>query len=118
MSAHNADAARALFMPGAMLMAVHANGDVSNSTSEQFAIHIGEATEPWVERTWDSKVLVDGPLAVVWANYDFHLNGKLTHCGVDSITLVKRSAEWKIAGITYTMRTSGCETSPLGPPAK
>jgi hypothetical protein len=67
---------------------------------------------------WNPKVLIHGGLAVVWADYDFHLNGKFSHCGVDSVTLVTVSGAWKISGIAYTMETSECTPSPLGPPKK
>lgn len=117
MATHNAEAARALFTPGAELTMVRANGEFSNSTSEQFVAHVGAAKESWLERMWNPKVLIRRRLAVVWADYDFHLNGKFSHCGVDSVTLVKRSGEWKISGIAYTMETAGCTPSPLGPPA-
>ena len=118
MASHNADAARGLFTPGATLTAVRANGSVLNSTSKEFVTHVGAAKEPWLERMWNPKVLIRGGLAVVWAEYDFHLNGKFSHCGVDSVTLVNASGEWKISGIAYTMETSGCTPSPLGPPKK
>jgi hypothetical protein len=118
MASHNGEAVRALFVPGAPLTAVRADGAVSNSTSEQFASHVGAAKDAWLERMWNTKVLVHGGLAVVWADYDFHLNGKLSHCGVDSFMLVKGSEGWKISGIGYTTQKSGCASSPLGPPKK
>ncbi|MGI8961976.1 MAG: DUF4440 domain-containing protein [Bryobacteraceae bacterium] len=118
MAAHNANAARLIFTPGAILTAVRPNGSVSNSTSEEFAAHVGAAKESWLERMWNPKVLIQGGLAVVWADYDFHLNGTFSHCGVDSVTLVNISGAWKISGIAYTMETSGCAPTPLGPPKK
>ena len=118
MAAHDADAGRPLFAPGTTLTAVRADGTVSTITSDQFLTHVGAAKEPWLERMWEPKVMVHGSLAVVWADYDFHLNGKLSHCGVDSITLVNTAGEWKIAGVAYTSETSGCAPSPLGPPKK
>ncbi len=118
MAAHNADAARAVFTPGAELLAVRANGQISKSTGEEFASHVGAAKDAWVERMWNPKVLISGRLAVVWADYDFHLNGNFSHCGVDSVTLVKASGEWKISGIAYTTEKSGCAPSPLGTPKK
>jgi Domain of unknown function (DUF4440) len=118
MATHNADAARGLFTSNAVLTAVQANGKVANSASEQFVAHLGAAKEPWLERMWNPKVLIRSGLAVVWADYDFHLNGAFSHCGVDSVTLVKTSETWKISNIAYTMEISGCTPSPLGPPRK
>ncbi len=118
MAAHNGDAARAVFVPGAELIAVRANGEISKSTGEEFASHVGAAKDAWLERMWNPKVRIRGDLAVVWADYDFHLNGKFSHCGVDSFTLVKSSGEWKISGVAYTTEKSGCAPSPLGPPKR
>jgi hypothetical protein len=118
MATHNADAVRGLFTSGAVLTAVRPTGTISNSTSEEFAAHVGAAKDAWLERMWNPKVLIHAGLAVVWAEYDFHLNGKFIHCGVDSMTLVKAASGWKISGIAYTMETSGCTPSPLGLPKK
>lgn len=68
----------------------------------------------FVERIWEPTVLVHGPIAVVWAAYDFHVDGKFSHCGVDAFSLVRESGTWKIAGITYTTEPTGCAPSPLG----
>lgn len=108
MSSHNADAARAAFTPEATLLSVQPNGTISTMTAEQFATHVGAATESWLEEISAPKVLMHGAIAVVWADYEFHLNGKLHHCGVDSMSLVKTPEGWKIAGVVYTTQTSGC----------
>ena len=68
-----------------------------------------------VERIWDPTVLLHGPLAVVWAPYDIYGDGEFLHCGVDTFTLLRTDAGWKIANITFTMEPTGCEPSPLGP---
>lgn len=68
-----------------------------------------------VERIWDPTVLLHGPLAVVWAPYDIHGDGEFLHCGVDTFTLLRTDAGWKIAGVVFTMETTGCDPSPLGP---
>ena len=54
------------------------------------------------ERYWDVVVLTDGNIASVWAPYDFFINGKFSHCGVDLFYLVKENKEWKIAHFGYT----------------
>jgi hypothetical protein len=35
------------------------------------------------ERYWSPTVLVRGPIAVVWAPYEFWVDGKTSHCGVE-----------------------------------
>ena len=118
MASHNADAARALFTPEATLLSVRADGTPVTTPHEQFVERVGASKDAWLERMWKPTVLVHGGIAVVWAEYDFHLNGKLNHCGVDSVNLVKTAGGWKVSGIAYTSETSGCAPSPLGPPAE
>ncbi|WAT17637.1 nuclear transport factor 2 family protein [Aurantiacibacter sp. MUD11] len=58
------------------------------------------------------EVLVDGPVAMVWADFGFYLDGERSHCGVDIFTLVREGDEWKIATITYSHVTQACEDAP------
>jgi len=67
------------------------------------------------ERMWNPEVRVHGPIAVVWTPYDFWVDGKFSHCGVDAFNLVKTPDGWKMAGGLYTVEQTGCAPSPLGP---
>ncbi len=118
MSAHDADAARALFLPEAMLFSVRPDGTAIATPHEKWVEHLGASKDAWLERIWNTKQLEHGPVAVVWANFDFHLNGKFSHCGIDSFNLLKTAAGWKVAAVADTRETSGCSPSPLGPPTK
>jgi hypothetical protein len=118
MSAHDGDAARAAMLPNLQLTSVGKDGKVSTSTGEQFATHLGQVTKPMLERIWEPKVLIRGRLAQLWAEYDFYLDGKFSHCGVDVFTLAKTADGWKIAAVADTRETEGCTPSPLGPPGK
>ena len=69
-----------------------------------------------LERFWDATVIVDGPLAVVRAPYDFHADGKFSHCGTDIFMLAKSGGAWQITSVSYTVVRTGCAPSPLGPP--
>ena len=115
MKAHDANAARAMFIPEAMLYGVGPKGDASGVPFARWVDHFGASKDSWLERIWNAKVLEHGTAAVVWADYDFHLNGKFSHCGIDSFSLLKTSQGWKIASITDTRETTGCSPSPLGP---
>ncbi len=116
MASHNVEAARALFTPAAALTAVRADGTARVIPHEQWLHHLSESKDQWLERMWNPKVLEHGAIAVVWADYDFYLNGKLSHCGVDSVDLLKTSAGWKISGMFFTHETVNCPPSPLGTP--
>jgi hypothetical protein len=54
-------------------------------------------------------VKIDGPLAIAWTPYKFYLNGKFSHCGVNSFQLVRFNGVWKIQYIIDTRRRTGCE---------
>ena len=67
---------------------------------------------------WAPVVQVQGRIASVWTPYDFHIDGRFSHCGIDTITLLRTDAGWRIAGLLYTVQRTGCAPSPLGPPAE
>lgn len=55
------------------------------------------------ERMIYQTVLVDGDMAQVWGPYRFIAGGKTSHCGVNSMSLVKRDGAWKIANTSFSM---------------
>jgi hypothetical protein len=115
MAAHDGAAIRSAFVSDAPMVAIRADGTVSVSAVEAFAARVGAAKEAYLERMWEPKVLVRGAIAELWAPYDFHRDGKFSHCGTDSVSLVKVNSGRKIAGISYSMETVNCPASPLGP---
>lgn len=120
MSRRDTMAARALLLPGSRLTSMRADtlgGSAALRTQSDVELLIGLATgrDTLRERMWSPVVRVHGALADVWAPYDFHVNGKRTHCGVDVFSIVRSAAGWQIAGITYTVEPTGCPESPLGP---
>lgn len=58
------------------------------------------------ERLLAWKIEIDGSLAHAWVTYEFYLNGKRSHGGVDSFTMVKeKDADgWKILHLADTRR--------------
>lgn len=48
-------------------------------------------------------VLVAGDLATVWCAYDFSIDGKPSHAGVDAFNLVRTDAGWRISGGAYSV---------------
>jgi hypothetical protein len=60
------------------------------------------------ERIQFETVKIDGPLAIAWTPYKFYLNGKFSHCGVDSFQLVRIDGKWKIQYLIDTRHKEGC----------
>ncbi len=46
--------------------------------------------------------------AMAWVPYEFRVNGKFTHCGIDIFTLTKTNDGWKIINASYTRNLKGC----------
>lgn len=62
------------------------------------------------ERVQFETIRIDGPLAMVWAPYEFYYKGKFRHCGVNSFQLVRLEDGWKINYLIDTRRKS-CDAS-------
>jgi hypothetical protein len=60
------------------------------------------------ERFWAPTVLVRGGIAVVWAPYEFWIDGKTSHCGVDAFNFIKVDDEWRIANAMWTVEPDAC----------
>nr|WP_137677706.1 nuclear transport factor 2 family protein [Parerythrobacter lutipelagi] len=48
-------------------------------------------------------ILVDGDMAQVWGPYYFTVAKKLSHCGINSLSMVKTDEGWKVANTSFTM---------------
>ncbi len=114
-AAKNEQALRKLFLPDARVIALR-NGKLNDTSADQFAARVNSVTGSLLERMWNPKVMLHEGIAVLWAEYDFHRDGKFSHCGIDVANLVKTEEGWKISSIQYTAETEGCKPSPLGPP--
>ena len=56
------------------------------------------------EKILGFKVQVDGSMAHVWTPYEFYVNDKLSHSGVNSFQLYKENDGWKVVYILDTRR--------------
>nr|WP_317043111.1 nuclear transport factor 2 family protein [Cellulophaga lytica] len=60
------------------------------------------------EKLTSYTIKIDGDMANAWTEYEFWLNGKFSHCGVNSFQLFKDNGEWKIIYLIDTRRKKGC----------
>ena len=67
------------------------------------------------ERYWQPTVLIRGPMAVVWAPYEFRKDGKVSHCGVDVFEMLKIDGRWIMGNAMWTVEPGGGDR--LRPPA-
>ena len=113
MAKHDVDASRKLIVPGAGFVVVKSDGTLAMEHDTDYLDSLARHKEAFRERIWNAQVTVQGDIAQVWAPYDFHLDGKLSHCGIDSFSMVRTAEGWRVVGISYTVQKTGCEPSPL-----
>ena len=60
--------------------------------------------EVWDERLSGYEIKIDDNLAIAWTPYEFYLDGKFSHRGVNVFQLFKSENGWKIISIADTRR--------------
>ena len=56
------------------------------------------------EKIISFSIQVDGAMAHAWTPYEFYINEKLIHKGVNAFTLFKEDNSWKIIHLIDTRR--------------
>jgi Putative lumazine-binding len=88
-------------------MVLMRDGKPVQMTFEAFAERVGKpGTTKIEERIHDPLVRIDNDLAVVWAPFEFLVDGKVDHCGTDLFNLVLTDGKWLIASIADTGRNN------------
>jgi hypothetical protein len=97
---------RAQFAPGARMIRVDgAKGQVQSIDPSLWIGGVGKGSGPaWDERIFDPVVEVDDNIAHVWTYYEFWLGPTISHCGYDSLFLVKLGDGWKVSQVADTER--------------
>ena len=79
-------------------MVLMRDGKPTQMTFEAFAERVGKPGKSQIEeRIHDPLVRIDNDLAVVWAPFQFLVDGKVDHCGTDLFNLVRTDGKWLIA---------------------
>jgi len=102
MSKRDAAAIKAPTLPGGTMVLMR-DGKPTQMTFEAFADRVGKPGPTQIEeRIHDPLVRIDNDLAVVWAPFDFFVDGKVDHCGTDLFNLVRVDGRWVIASVADT----------------
>lgn len=104
---------RSAFNQGAILQSIAKSKDgkttVRTENLDAFIKSIALIRNQFLdERIVFTKILIDDHLASVWTDYQFYINEKFSHCGVNSFQLVKTAAGWKIVYLIDTRRKENC----------
>jgi hypothetical protein len=70
------------------------------------------------ERYWSPTVMIRGSMAMVWAPYEFKIDGVTHHCGIDVFSFARIAGVWKVSNSMWTVEPHGCaELRPADPSA-
>jgi acetyl esterase/lipase len=116
MTSKNVEEAKRVLMADGRFVSVRDDRpEPRSSTIQSYLDGLATRKQDYRERMWEPEVRIHGAIATVWTRYDFWVDGKFSHCGVDAFDLVKTLEGWKISGGVYTVERTGCPPSPLGP---
>ena len=102
MSKRDAAAIKAPTLPGGMMVLMR-DGKPTQMTFEAFAERVGKPGKTQIEeRIHDPLIRIDNDLAVVWAPFDFLVDGKVDHCGTDLFNMARVDGTWMIASVADT----------------
>jgi Putative lumazine-binding len=104
MAHRDAAAIKASWLPGGVLVVV-VEGNLRQITVENFANRVATSGTTHIEeQIHDPQVRIDHDLAVVWAPFNFFIEGKLDHCGRDIFSLDEKNGRWQIVALAATTR--------------
>ena len=107
MSKRDAAAIKAPTLPGGTMVLMR-DGKPAQMTFEAFAERVGKPGKAQIEeRIHDPLIRIDNDLAVVWAPFDFLVDGKVDHCGTDLFNMVRVDGKWLVASVADT-GTNNC----------
>lgn len=106
-------AQRALDMPNAMTWSARPGPGgslvVTPRPSTYWTDPARDSGKKFEERYWKPTVLVRGPIAMVWAPYEFKIDARTSHCGVDLFDFVKVDGAWRLANAMWTVEPDACD---------
>jgi serine/threonine protein kinase len=60
------------------------------------------------ETYWEPTVMIRGPLAIVWAPYEYRRDGEVSHCGIDVFNMLKIDGRWVVGNAMWTIEPDAC----------
>jgi hypothetical protein len=89
-------------LPGGTLVLMR-EGKPTQMTFAAFAESVAKPSKVQIqEKIHDPLIRIDNDLAVVWAPFDFLVDGKVDSCGTDLFNMVRTDGKWIIASVADT----------------
>jgi hypothetical protein len=83
------------------------NGQVFQFDLAALVDRLPGGTRTIEERIYDPLIRMDNDVAIVWARYEFLIDGKVEQYGTDVFSLIYCDDRWLIASLAYNSRQSG-----------
>jgi len=116
MRTSNSQLVRDVFAPEARFAVINArNGPASirSQAVDGWLGAIGESEGKWDEQVYDVEAQVDGNMASARVPYTLYLDGEISHCGINSIELLRDADGWRVTQLSDTRKQYMCP-DPLG----
>jgi hypothetical protein len=81
---------------------------VRSAAWPSFAARLAEGHGRLAERLIDPHVHIEGDIAMIWSRYEFEIDGRFSHCGIDHFDLVRQDGRWRVLNLTWTQQAQGC----------
>ena len=102
----------ALHTPESQLAALIKDKDgkakIENLSREQFAKFFETKRAEINEKMYEEKIAIFGDMAVLDGRYAFLVNGKISHCGMNSFHLTRTTEGWKLGNSISTIDPNSC----------
>lgn len=98
-----------VFMEGQILSINNTESSSMSVRSFRDDMATFNSDEVWEEIPLSYDIKTHKGIAMAWVPYEFRVNGKFTHCGIDIFTLRETNDGWKIINTSYTKYVDGCD---------
>lgn len=97
------------FSSNAQLERASIKKSVTQTDLQKFANFVSASEKYLDEKLLSYTVHVSDNLASVWTPYVFYIDGKLSHCGVNSFQLIHSNKQWKIQYLIDNTHPGDCK---------
>lgn len=110
MREHDGEKLLAQFVEGAMLERAQKDNSIKQTELAKFAAFVSQTDKHLDEHLFNVTIKTSDNLASAWTPYAFYLDGKLSHCGVNSFQMIKQNNQWKIRYLIDNQHLGDCNT--------
>jgi hypothetical protein len=101
---------KSLMFVNAQIWVVQKRGDTLRTSVRTFREDYSRFNPKYIvhEVPLHIDVKIHKDIAIAWVPYELKVNGKFSHCGIDTFTFLKTNEGWKIVNLSYSVEPDGC----------